>query len=117
MVPLQADLVGGGLLAIAITFVVTTVVYAVTLHLAALWVLGDAPHQRAVAVAPVPAALSILFSPYGFAVVLPISFVGAAVAIRQVYRLTTGSALLLAVVHLLFAAVFALAFGSVFGVL
>ena len=114
---MQVELAGGGLLALAVTFVVTTLFYAVTLHLAALWVLGEAPHQRAVAVAPVPAALAMLFSPYGFAVVLPVSFVGAAVAIRQIYRLKTRSALILAAVHYAFAVVFGLAFGGLLGVL
>lgn len=112
MFPLQVDLVGGGPVALVVTFLLTTLFYAVTLHLAALWVLGDAPHQRAVAVAPVPAAISILFSPYGVAVVLPLSFVGALVAIRQIYRLKTRSALVLTLFHYAIAVILGIALGN-----
>ncbi|MES3518281.1 MAG: hypothetical protein PPP58_11515 [Natronomonas sp.] len=114
MLPLQAEFVGGGLLALAVTFLLTTLFYAVTLHLAALWVLGDEPHQRAVAVAPVPAAIAILFSPYGFAVVLPLTFVGAAIAIRQIYKLKTSAALLLTTFHYAIAVLLGFAFGNLF---
>lgn len=112
--PLQAEFVGGGAFALVVTFLVTTLFYAVTLHLAALWILGDTPHQRAVAVAPVPAAIAIFFAPHGVLVVLPLSFLGAAVAIRQIYRLETPSALLLATFHYAIAVIVAFAFGNLF---
>ena len=114
MLPLQVEFVGGGLLALVVTFIVTVLFYAVTLHLAALWVLGDVPHQRAVLVAPVPSAIAILFAPYGALVVVPLSFLGAAVAIRQVYRLKTRSALVLATFHYAIAAILGLALVNLF---
>lgn len=101
--------VGAGWFAIVVTFLVTVVFYASTLHLAALWILGDVPHQRAVAVAPIPSVIVILFSSYGPLVVMPLSYLGAAIAIRQIYRLKTGAALLLTTFHFAIAAILGLA--------
>lgn len=109
MLPLQVDLVGGGPVALVVTFLVTAIFYAVTLHLAALWVLGDPPHQRAVAVSPVPAVISIVFARYGMAVVLPLAFLGTLVAVRQVYRLKIRSAALVTVFHFAIAVILGIA--------
>ncbi|MFT4883410.1 MAG: hypothetical protein ACI8U4_000916 [Natronomonas sp.] len=99
MLPLQADLVGGGPLALAVTFVLVALFYAVTLHLAALWVLGDEPHQRAVAVSPVPAAISMFFEAAGPLIVAVLAFLATLVAVRHVYKLTTKGAALLTTFH------------------
>jgi fucose 4-O-acetylase-like acetyltransferase len=99
MLPLQAEFVGGGPLALVVTFVLAALFYAVTLHLAALWVLGDEPHQRAVAVSPVPAAASMLFAAASPAVVAALAFLATLVAVRYVYKLTTKGALVVTVFH------------------
>ncbi|MEF8808712.1 DUF7473 family protein [Natronomonas sp.] len=105
MLPLQADLVGGGPLALAVTFVLAALFYAVTLHLAALWVLGDEPHQRAVAVSPVPAAVSMLLGAAEPLAIAVFAFLATLVAVRYVYKLTTKGAALLTTFHFAIAVV------------
>ena len=114
MGPLQADLAGGGPLALVVTFVVATTVSAVTLHLAALWTLGDEPHQRAVKAAPVPVLLAMLFSQYRPPITLAFAFVGAVAAVRYVYGLTTRGAVLVGVFYLTITTIFAFSFGNLF---
>jgi hypothetical protein len=114
MLPLQVDLVGGGPVALVFTFLVATLFSAVALHLAALWVLGDEPHQRAVKVAPVPVLIAMLFSQYSGLLMLVLSFAGAAIAIRYVYRLTTRGALAVSVFYYAISTIFAFAFGNIF---
>lgn len=114
-VPAQVDPTGGGLLAILVTFLLATAFYAVTLHLAALYVIGDVPHQRAAMVAPVPAIVSLLLQRYGPAVVIPVTFAGDLIAISLVYRLEARSALFLAVFHFTIAVILGLALSNVFG--
>jgi hypothetical protein len=109
MLPLQADLVGGGPLALVVTFVLAALFYAVTLHLAALWVLGDEPHQRAVAVSPVPALISMFFEAAGPVVVAVLAFGATLVAVRYVYKLTTKGAALLTTFHFAIAVILGLA--------
>jgi len=91
------------------------VFYAVTLHLAALYVVGEVPHQRAAMVAPVPATISILLQQYPAFVVIPVTFVGDLIAISAVYRLRLRSALLLTVFHFTIAVVLGLALASLLG--
>jgi len=121
-------LTGGGVLAIVVTFLLTALFYAVTLHLAATFFLGAVPSQRAVTVAPVPAVVSLLLQQYGLGggVVSPgvgvlitvgATLVADAVAISFVYRLKWRSAIPLTLLHLAFAAVLGVALGNIFGVL
>ncbi|PSQ41641.1 hypothetical protein BRD07_04970 [Halobacteriales archaeon QS_9_68_42] len=91
MVLLQAEFVGGGPLALVVTFLVATFFSAVTLHLAALWVLGDEPHQNAVKAAPVPV-----------------------VAVRYAYGLTTRGAALVSVFYFAISTIFAFSFANLF---
>ena len=114
MLPLQVDLVGGGPLALVVAFLVSTLFSAVTLHLAALWVLGDQPHQRAVKVAPVPVVVAMLFSRYSGLVMAALAFAAAFVAIRYVYDLTNRGAALVSLFYFAISAIFAFAFGNVF---
>ena len=116
MAPLQAGVVGGGPLALLVTFLVATAVSAVTLHLAALWVLGDEPHQRAVKAAPAPVVLAMLFSQYSPAVILAVAFLGAVVAVRYVYGLTSSGAVVVSVFYLAITTIFAFAFANIFQV-
>lgn len=115
MVVLQVDATGGGPLAVLVTFLVATLFYAVTLHLAAVFVLGDVSSRRAVLVAPAPAILSLVGQRYGPAIVLAITFVGDVLAISLVYRLRARSALLLATFHVTFAVILGLALAGLFG--
>jgi len=114
MVPLQADLVGGGPFALLFTFLVSTAVSAVTLHLAALWVLGDEPHQRALKAAPLPVVLAMLFSQYSPAITLSLAFIGAVSAVRYVYGLTTRGAALVSVFYFAISTIFAFSFANLF---
>ena len=88
-----------GLTAVVGTFVVATAFYAVTLHVAARYVLGDVPVSRAILVAPVPAVVTFALQQYGPAVVILVAAGGDLVAIRTVYRLKYRTAGLVAVVH------------------
>ena len=118
---------GGGLLAILVTFLVATLFYAVTLHLAATFFIGEVPSQRAAYVAPVPAATSLLLQQYGLSGIGPLSpslavivAVGAtliadAIAISFVYRLKWSSAIPLTLLHFAFAAVLGFALNNIFG--
>lgn len=114
-IPLQADLTGGGLLALVVTFLAASIFYAVTLHLAATFFIGDIPSQRAAYVGPLLAAISILLQRYGAAVVVPVTFVGDVLAIRQVYRLRLRSALPVALLHLAIAAALGFALANLLG--
>jgi hypothetical protein len=125
MFPL-ASVTGGGLFAILITFLLATVFYAVTLHLAATFFIGDVPSQRAAYVAPVPAVTSLLLQQYGqtgigplspslgIAVVLLVTLVADAIAISFVYRLKWSSAIPLTLLHFAFAAVLGFALNNIF---
>lgn len=115
MVVLQTDVTGRGPVAVLVTFLLTALFYAVTLHLAALFVLGDVSSQRAAYVAPVPAGVSLLLQRYGPAVVLPVTLLADLLAIRIVYRLRARSVLLLGAFHLAFAVILGLALANLFG--
>ncbi|WP_435197573.1 DUF7473 family protein [Natronomonas sp. EA1] len=125
----QVDATGGGLLALVVTFLVTTLFYAVTLHLAALFFIGEVPSQRAATVAPVPAAVSILLQQYGIAaapgvlagygvaVALVMTFIADMLAISVVYRLKLKSAFPLTIIHLAFAAGLGFSLANLLGLL
>lgn len=115
MIPAQVDVTGGGPLALLVTFLVATLFYAITLHLAALYVIGDVPHQRAAMVAPIPAVVSIMLQRYGPAVVIPVTFAGDLIAISLIYRLKARSAFFLAVFHFTIAVILGLALSNIFG--
>lgn len=114
MAPLQADVVGGGPFALLVTFLIATAVSAVALHLAALWVLGDEPHQHAVKAAPLPVAVAMLFGRYHPAIIAPLAFAAAVAAVRYVYGLTTRGALLLSVFYVAISTIFAFTFANLF---
>ncbi|WP_255198294.1 DUF7473 family protein [Halorarius litoreus] len=119
----QVDITGGGPLALVVTFLVTTLFYAVTLHLAATFFIGDVPSQRAAYAAPVPAAVSILLQQYGLqssllvGVAILATLVSDLLAVSFVYRLKFKSAIPLVLLHFAFAAVLGIALGNLLGVL
>jgi hypothetical protein len=125
--PLQTDMTGGGLFALVVTVVLTSLFYAVTLHLAATFFIGDVPSQRAAYVGPVPAVVSILLGRYGvesigfvspglgIVVVLLATLVADAIAISVSYRISWRPTAILTVLHLAFAAVLGFALNNIFG--
>jgi len=127
LAPLQADATGGGIVAVLVTFLLTAVFYAVTLHLAATFFIGDVPSQRAAYVGPVPAAVSILLGRYGvesigfvsaslgIVIVLLATLVADAIAISVSYRISWRPAAVLTGLHLAFAAVLGFALNNIFG--
>jgi hypothetical protein len=121
--PLQTDVTGGGLLALVVTFLVTSLFYAFTLHLAATFFIGDVPSQRAAYVGPVPAAVSILLQQYGLdssllvGVAILATLVADLLAVSFVYRLKLRSAVPLVLLHFGFAALLGVALGNLLGVL
>ncbi|MFC7228405.1 hypothetical protein N0B31_13405 [Salinirubellus salinus] len=130
VVPLQTDVTGGGLLALVVTFLLTTLFYAVTLHLAATFFIGDVPSQRAVYAAVPPAIVSILLQQYGqtdagigldpsllVGLVVVATLLADLIAISFVYRLKFRSAAPLVLLHFGIAAVLGIAIGNILGVL
>jgi hypothetical protein len=128
MLPL-ASITGGGLVALLVTFLLTVLFYAVTLHLAATFLLGEVPSQRAAYAAIVPAITSLLLQQWGLAgsgpldpalgvaVVVLVTLVADTVAVSFVYRLKWASAVPLVLLHFAFAAVLGVALGNIAGVL
>jgi hypothetical protein len=128
-IPLQS-ITGGGPFALAVTFLVTTLFYAVTLHLAATFFIGDVPSQRAAYAAPAPAAASILLGQYGRSggffglsdsllagVVIVATLAADLLAVSFSYRLKLTSAVPLVLLHFAFAAVLGVAVANLLGVL
>mgnify|MGYP006306926891 CR=1 FL=1 len=99
--PLQADVTGGGLVAVVVTFFVVAAFYAFTLHLAAVFFIGDVRSQRAAYVSPAPTIVA--------------TFVADAIAISYVYRLRWSSAIPLTILHFTFAVVMGIALNGIFG--
>ena len=118
---------GGGLLAVVVTFLVAWLFYAVTLHLAATFFIGDVPSQRAAAAGTAPAVVSILLGRWGVeavgfvspslgvAVVVVVTLLVDAVAISSVYRISWVPTAALVALHFAFAAVLGVALNNVFG--
>lgn len=122
------SLTGGGVLAVIVTLLLTWLFYAVTLHLAATFFIGDTPTQLAAKAAIVPAIVSMLLQQWGVAsglvspslgvlVVVAATLVADGIAISLSYRLSTSSTAPLVALHLAFAAVFGFALNNIFGLL
>ncbi len=113
MIPAQVDLTGGGVLAIVVTFLVAWLFYAVTLHLAATFFIGDVPSQRAATAALAPAVFSMLFQLGSLSDAVPLfivlTFASAIAAIHVVYRVRWVTAGLLGLLHFAFALAMGLA--------
>jgi hypothetical protein len=111
----SVDPTGGGPLALVVTLLLATVFYAVTLHLAAVFFVGDVATQRAVLAAPVPALTSIVLQQYGPEVVIPVTLLGDFLAIRYSYDLPIRSAIALTALHFAFAVALIIPLNNVFG--
>jgi hypothetical protein len=120
------SLTGGGVLAVVITLLVTWLFYAVTLHLAATFFIGDTPTQLAAKAAIVPAIVSMLLQQWGVTsglvsadlgvlVVVVVTLIADGVGISLSYRLSTRSTVPLVILHLAFATVLGFALNNIFG--
>lgn len=110
------DVTGGSPIAVLVTFLLATLFYAVTLHLAATFFLGDVPSQLAATVGPVPALVSLLLQQWGPLVVVPVTLLGDGLAIAHVYDLGWRPASALTLLHFAFATVLGLALLGLLGV-
>ncbi|MFB6128171.1 MAG: hypothetical protein ABEJ47_00270 [Halorhabdus sp.] len=127
--PLQAGPLGGSLLALVVTFLGVWVFYAVTLHLAATFFIGEVGSQRAAYAGAVPAVVSLLLQRYGVAsvgivspelgvgVVVVATVLADAAAITRVYDLPRRATVALTLLHLAFATALGIALANLFGML
>lgn len=118
--PLQTSVAGGGVLAIVVTLLVTWLFYAVTLHLAAVFFIGEVPSQRAATAALAPAVVSLLLQAYSGSgplvlVTVLVTLATDLIAISYVYRLKWTSAAPLVALHFAFAGVLGFALNNIFG--
>ena len=122
------SLTGGGVLAVVVTALVTWLFYAVTLHLAATFFIGEVPSQLAAKAALAPAVVSLLLQRFGVEsgivsadlgvlVVVFFTLVADGIAISAVYRLSTRSTAPLVGLHFAFAAVLGFALNNIFGLI
>ncbi|GCF13613.1 hypothetical protein Harman_15480 [Haloarcula mannanilytica] len=120
-----SSLTGGGLFAVLVTVLVTWLFYAVTLHLAATFFIGDVPSQLAAKAAVAPAVVSLILQRWGIEagivsadlgvlVVLVLTLLADGIAISVTYRLSNRSTAPLVALHLAFAAVLGFALNNIF---
>ncbi|MFB6074092.1 MAG: hypothetical protein ABEJ89_03685 [Haloarculaceae archaeon] len=127
LVVAQAAPTGGGLLPVVVTVLVAWAFYAVTLHLAATFFLGEVPSQRAATAGLVPAVVSLLLGQYGrtgavllspgldLALAVAVTLLADALAISRVYRTSWRPTTALTLLHFAFAAVLGFALNNIFG--
>lgn len=117
---LQTSITGGGLLAVVVTGLLAWLFYAVTLHLAAVFFIGEVPSQRAAYAAIAPAIVSLLLQQYAgtgtlVLVTILVTLATDLLAVSYVYRLTWSSAAPLVALHFAFATVLGFALNNIFG--
>lgn len=121
------DPTGTGPVAVVVTLLLAWLFYAVTLHLAATFFIGEVPTQRAAAAGAAPAVVSVLLGRWGVeavgfvspslgvAVVVLVTLVADAIAISTVYRISWAPTAALTLLHFAFAAVLGVALNNLFG--
>jgi hypothetical protein len=124
---LQTDPTGRGPLAVVVTFLLAWLFYAVTLHLAATFFIGEVPSQHAAKVGAVPAVVSILLGRYGvegigplpagltFLLALAVTLVADAIAISAVYRISWRPTAVLTALHFAFSVALVIPLNNIFG--
>lgn len=103
MLQTSVDATGGGPLALVVTFLLAAVFYALTLHLAATFFVGEVPTQYAARAAVVPAVVSFALQQWGPTVTVAVTLLGDFLAIRWSYDLSWPGAVALALLHFAFA--------------
>jgi len=116
MLQTSVDVTGGGPLALVVTFLLAAVFYALTLHLAATFFVGDVPTQHAARAAVVPAAVSFALQQWGPAVTITVTLLGDILAIRWSYDLSWPGAVALSLLHLAFAVALFVPLNNLFGI-
>lgn len=96
---LQLTPTSGGPVAFLGTVVATALFFGVTAHIAARYVLGDVPVERALVVGAVPAIAVTALIRFPPAWIIPVALVGDFLAIRAVYRLRYRTTGIVAIVH------------------
>lgn len=96
---LQVAPAAGGPLALGGTFVLLSVLFATTAHIAARYVLGSVPAWRAMLVGPVPAAITLGLQQYPTVVMILVGVSGDFAAIWAVYRVRPRDVALITGVH------------------
>ncbi|WEL20434.1 hypothetical protein [Halorhabdus sp. BNX81] len=126
-IPLQGGPFSSTLVLLVATFVGAWVFYAVTLHLAATFFIGEVRSQRAAYAGAVPAVVSLLLQRYGVAsvgfvspelgvgIVVVATVLADAVAISTVYDLPRPATAALTLLHVAFATVLGIALANLFG--
>jgi len=109
------EVAGGGPLALLVTLLVAWGFYAVTLHLAATFFIGDVPTQPAAAAAIAPAVATMLVIRFPPAVVLAVTLVADALAIRWAYGLAPVGTAAVTLLHFAFTTVLAVALNNLLG--
>jgi hypothetical protein len=115
--PVQSasEVAGGGPVAFLVTLLVAWAFYTFTLHLAATFFVGDVPTQPAAAAALAPAVTSVLIIRYPPVVVLVVTLVADALAIRWAYDLAPGGTAAVTVLHFAFTTALVVALNNLFG--
>ncbi|MFB6201620.1 MAG: hypothetical protein ABEI98_06385 [Halorhabdus sp.] len=125
--PAQIGPIGGDLAVLLAVFVAVSLFYALTLHLAATFFLGDVPSQWAASVGPVPAAVSILLGRYGIEsvgfvsrglgvlIVVVTTLCADGLAIARVYDLPRRETVVLTLLHFAVGTVLGFALANLFG--
>ncbi len=116
MLQTSVGLTGGGIFALVVTFLVAVIFYAVTLHLAATFFLGDVPTQYAARAAAVPAVVSFVLQQWGPAVTIAMTLCADVLAVRWSYELEWQTAVVLALLHFAFSVALFLPLNNIFGI-
>lgn len=116
MLQTSVGLTGGGVFALVVTFLVAVLFYAVTLHLAATFFLGDVPTQYAARAAAVPAVVSFVLQQWGPVVTIAVTLCADCLAVRWSYDLDWETAVVLALLHFAFSVALFLPLNNIFGI-
>ncbi len=115
MLQTSVDVTGGGPVALAVTFLLAVVFYAVTLHLAATFFIGEVPTQHAVRAAAVPAVVSFVLQGWGPAVTIAATLASDCLAIRWSYDVEWRPAVVVTLLHFAFFVALFFPLNNIFG--
>jgi len=115
MLQTSVDVTGGGPFALVVTFLLAVLFYAVTLHLAATFFIGDVPTQYAVRVAFAPAIVSFALQQWGPAVTLVATLSVDFAAVRWSYDIAWRPAVVVTLLHLAFFVALFIPLNNIFG--
>lgn len=116
MLQTSVDVTGGGPLALVVTLLLAVLFYAVTLHLAATFLIGDVPTQYAARAAVVPAVVSFFLQQWGPAVTIAATLFSDFVAVTWSYDLRWRGAVVLTLLHFAFFTALFVPLNNVFGI-